>query len=46
MSCGSRGKRLSGFGRAEFKAVTTEPLHVHVHLLMHMQVNRVMIRVS
>ncbi len=46
MSCGSWGRRSSGFGSTDAHAVTVEPLLVHVHLLMRMQVNKVMIRVS
>lgn len=46
MSCGSWGRRFTVFGEAEADAVTGEPLLVHVHLFMHMHVNRVMIRVS
>jgi hypothetical protein len=46
MSCGSRGRRSGDFGGADVNAVIAEPLLVHVHLLMHLQVNKVMIRVS
>ncbi len=46
MSCLLWGRRWSGSGKADVKAVTVAPPPVHVHLLMHLHVNRVMIRVS
>lgn len=46
MSCPLWGRRWSGFGKTGVKAVTVAPLLVHVHLLMHLHVNRAMIRVS
>ncbi|CUW30170.1 hypothetical protein TUE45_04890 [Streptomyces reticuli] len=46
MPCRLRGRRWSGFGKAGVKTVIAGPLLVHVHLLMHRHVNRVMIRVS
>lgn len=46
MSCPLWGRRWSGFGKTGVKAVTVAPLFVHVHLLMHLHVNRAMIRVS
>lgn len=40
------GKRCISFGKALVKAVTAAPLRVHVHLLMHLHMNKVMIRIS
>ncbi|GGW61435.1 hypothetical protein GCM10010503_43150 [Streptomyces lucensis JCM 4490] len=40
------GQEPDSSGKAHVKAVTAGAPRVHVHLLMHMQVNRVMIRVS
>lgn len=54
MSCLLWGRRwnsladtgASRVGKANVKPVITGTLPVHVHLLMHLHVNRVMIRVS
>ncbi len=46
MSCPLWGRRWNSFGKADVKTVTAAPLLVHVHLLMHLHVNRAMIRVS
>jgi hypothetical protein len=54
MSCLLWGRRSNGFGdtgvfpagKTNVKAVTMGTPRVHVHLLMHLHVNGVMIRVS
>lgn len=46
MSCVLRGRRWNGSGKADVKAVTAGTPPVHVHLLMHLHMNKVMIRVS
>lgn len=46
MSCLLPGTYWIGSGKAVVKAVTGGAPRVHVHLLMHAHVNRVMIRVS
>ncbi|MFD3586573.1 SRPBCC domain-containing protein [Streptomyces sp. NPDC058683] len=46
MSVQLRGRRWSSLGKAGVKAVTGGTPRVHVHLLMHLHVNGVMIRVS
>ncbi len=46
MSCGNWGRRWNGLSKADVKAVTVGTPRVHVHLLMHLHVNKVMIRVS
>jgi hypothetical protein len=40
------GRRWNSLGKAGVKAVTGGTPRVHVHLLMHLHVNRVMIRFS
>lgn len=40
------GRRWNGFGKADVKAVTAGTPRVHVHLLMHLHMSKVMIRVS
>ncbi len=40
------GRRWNGIGKAVVKAVTGGPRPVHVHLLMHLHMNRAMIRNS
>jgi len=46
MFCGPGGTRWSNSGKGVVKAVTEGTPRVHVHLLMHLHVNRVMIRIS
>lgn len=46
MSAQVWGRRWNSLGKAVVKAVTGGTPRVHVHLLMHLHVNRVMIRVS
>ncbi len=46
MPTSSRGKRTNSFGKGLVKAVIGEALRVHVHLLMHLHMNKVMIRFS
>lgn len=45
-ACLLLGRWWAGFGKAGVKTVIAGPLPVHVHLLMRLHVNRVMIRVS
>lgn len=45
MSGQVRGRRWDSLGKAVVKAVIAGTPPVHVHLLMHLHVNRVMIRV-
>ena len=46
MYCRLWGRRWTGFGKADVKGVIAGTPPVHVHLLMHLHMNRVMIRVS
>ncbi len=46
MCCRLWGRRWIGFGKAGVKAVITGTPPVHVHLLEHLHMNKVMIRVS
>lgn len=46
MSCDPWGRRWNDFGKAVVKAVTAGTPPVHVHLPMHLHMNRVMIRHS
>ena len=40
------GRRWNGLSKADVKAVTAGTPRVHVHLLMHLHMNKVMIRIS
>ncbi|MGW3950791.1 hypothetical protein ACWEKM_07485 [Streptomyces sp. NPDC004752] len=46
MSCEAWGRRLKGFGKGVVKAVTGGTPPVHVHLPMHLHMNKVMIPIS
>ena len=46
MYCELWGRRWNEFRKAVVKAVTTGAPRVHVHLPMHLHMNRAMIRVS
>ena len=46
MCCRLWGRRWNSFGKAGVRAVTVGIPLVHVHLLMHLHMNKVMIRVS
>ena len=46
MCCRLWGRRWNSFGKADVNPVTVGTPPVHVHLLMHLHMNKVMIRVS